>query len=156
MARLQKKIEETKALAAEKGIDLATAPLLITFEMPPWGPVAVTAEIGEVVRKPGTAVAVVAVDPLPEVRRAMDATPWVHVVAERGLVCGLSGGAVIHAYPGNTQEMQSFACALFAGAAPESLRLSLGAFLSSGRQEVTFEGTASTPVPKVRELLHAI
>jgi hypothetical protein len=156
MPRLRKKIEETKALAAEQGIDLAAAPLLVTFEMPPWGPLQVTSEIGDLARRPGTAVAVVSVDPLTEVRRAMEAAPYVHIVAERGLVCGLSGGAVIHAYPPSPQEMQSFACALFAGAAPESHRVSLGAFLSSGRQEVTFEGTASTPVPKVRELLQAI
>lgn len=156
MPRLRKKIEETKALAAEKGIDLASAPLLVTFEMPPWGPLSVTGEIGELARLPGTAIAVVSVDPLPEVRRSMETAPYVHIVAERGLVCGLSGGAVVHAYPVSSQEMQSFACALFAGAAPESLRLSLGAFLSSGRQEVTFEGSPSAPVPKVRELLHAI
>ena len=156
MPRLRKKIEETKALAAEKGIDLRTAPLLVTFEMPPWGPLAVTSEVNELSRMPGTSVAVVSVDPLPEVRRAMAGTPHVHIVAERGLVCGLSGGAVIHAYPIGPQEMQSFAVALFAGAAPDGFRLSLGGFLSSGRQEVTFEGTASTPVPKVRELLHAI
>lgn len=156
MHRLQKKIEETKALAAEKGIDLAAAPLLVTFEMPVWGPLAVTSEIGEMARMPGTAVAVVSVEPLPDVRKAMEGAPHVHIVAERGLVCGLSGGAVIHAYPPSPPEMQSFACALFAGAAPENFRLSLGAFLSSGRQEVTFEGSPSTPVPKVRELLHAI
>ena len=156
MPRLRKKIEETKALAAEKGIDLATAPLLVTFEMPPWGPLTVTPEIGEFSRKPGTAVAVVSVDALPDVRRAMESAPYVHIVAERGLVSGLSGGAVIHAYPPSPQEMQSFACALFAGVAPESHRVSLGAFLSSGRQEVTFEGLPSTPVPKLRELLHAI
>ncbi len=156
MPRLRKKIEETKALAAEKGIDLATAPLLVTFEMPPWGPLTVTGEIGEFSRKPGTAVAVVSVDPLPDVRRAMESAPYVHIVAERGLVCGLSGGAVVHSYPPSPQEMQSFACALFAGAAPDAHRLSLGSFLSSGRQEVTFEGSPSTPVPKLRELLHAI
>ncbi|HEX5139184.1 MAG TPA: hypothetical protein VFY93_19610 [Planctomycetota bacterium] len=156
MPRLRKKIEETKALAAEKGIDLATAPLLVTFEMPPWGPLAVTAEIGELVRKPGTAIAVISVDPLPEVRAAMEAAPYVHIIAERGLVCGLSGGAVLHAYPQSTTEMQAFACALFAGAAPDMLRVSLAGFVSSGRQEVTFEGMASTPVPSVRELLQAI
>ncbi|MCK6458920.1 MAG: hypothetical protein L6Q95_03385 [Planctomycetes bacterium] len=156
MPRLRKKIEETKALAAEKGIDLASAPLLVTFEMPPWGSLTVTGEISELVRRPGTAVAVVSPDPLPEVRRAMETAPYVHIVAERGLVCGFSGGAVLHAYPQSSTEMQSFACALFAGAAPDMLRVSLGGFVSSGRQEVMFEGTASSPVPTVRELLQAI
>jgi hypothetical protein len=124
--------------------------------MPPWGPLAVTAEIGEIVRQPGTAAAVISVDPLPHVRASMEGAPYVHIVAERGLVCGLSGGAVLHAYPQSVTEMQAFACALFAGAAPDMLRVSLAGFVSSGRQEVTFEGMASTPVPTVRELLHGI
>jgi hypothetical protein len=156
LSRLLKKIEETKALAAEKGLDLRSAPLLATFEMPVWGASAITAEVGDLARMPGTAVAILSVDPLPEVRRAMEGAPYVHVVAERGLVCGLSGGATLHAYPGTPQEMLSFAVALFAGAAPENLRVSLGAFVSSGRQEATFEGSPSAPVPSVRELLHAI
>jgi hypothetical protein len=156
MPRLRKKIEETKALAAEKGLDLRAAPLLITFELPVWGASAVSAELGELARLPGTAVAVLSVDPLPEVRRTMESTPCIHVVAERGLVCGLSGGAIVHAYPPSPPEMQSFACALFAGAAPESLRVTLAGFVSSGRQEVTFEGSPSAPVPSTRELIHAI
>jgi len=156
MPRLRKKIEETKALAAEKGIDLRAAPLLVTFEMPAWGPLAVTSEVGELARMPGTAVAVISVDALPEVRAAMEGAPHVHIVAERGLVCGLSGGAVVHAYPPSPPEMASFAVALFAGSAPENIRVSLGAFVSSGRQEVTFEGSPSAPVPTTRELLHAI
>jgi len=156
MPRLRKKIEETKALAAEKGLDLRSAPLLVTFELPVWGADAVSSEVGELARMPGTAVSVLSVDPLPDVRREMESTPYIHIIAERGLACGLSGGAVVHAYPQSPTEMQSFACALFAGAAPDNLRVSLGAFLSSGRQEVTFEGSPSAPVPTTRELLHAI
>lgn len=156
MPRLRKKIEETKALAAEKGLDLRAAPLLVTFAMPVWGATSLSSEVAELARLPGTAVAAVSVDALPEVRHAMRSAPYVHVVAERGLVCGLSGGATIHAYPQSPQEMSSFAVALFAGAAPENLRLSLGAYVSSGRQEVTFEGSPSAPVPSVRELITAI
>jgi hypothetical protein len=156
MPRLRRKVEETKTLAAEKGVDLRAAPFLVTFEMPPWGAPVIPNEICDLARMPGTAVAVLSVDPLPEVRRALDGWPQVHIVAERGLACGLSGGATVHAYPLSSQEMQSFAVALFAGAAPDNLRVSLGAFVSSGRQEVTFEGSPSAPVPTVRELLHAI
>jgi len=156
MPRLQKKIEETKALAAEQGLDLRASPLLVTFEMPIWGVAAMTSEIAELARMPGTAAAVLSVDPLPDVRRAMEGASHLHIVAERGLVCGLSGGATVHAYPVSPQEMSSFAVALFAGVAPESIRVCLAGLVSSGRQEVTFEGAASTPTPTCRELIHAI
>ncbi|MHC4547720.1 MAG: hypothetical protein ACYTEZ_03000 [Planctomycetota bacterium] len=154
--RLRKKIRETKALASERGLDLGAAPLLVTCEMPIWGAAIATYEFNDLARLPGTGVAVMSTDPLPEVRQAVAAAPNLHVVAERGLVCGLSGGATLHVYPCNPREMEAFACALFAGVAPEALRIALSGFTSSGRQEVTFEGPRSAPPPTARELLHAL
>jgi len=152
--RLPAKIQETRKLASDRGLDLAGAPLLVTFEMPIWGAALATHEIAELGRLPGTAVAVVSVDPLPEARRSLEAAPHLHAIAERGLVCGLSGGATLHVYPSSDRESEAFAVALFAGAAPEGLSVSLSAFVSSGRQEVAFEVSGSPPGP--RELLHAI
>ena len=152
--RLAHKIEETRKLASDQGLDLVSAPLVVTFELPIWGSVGSTHEIGELARMPGTAVAVMSVDPLPEVRRALESTPYLHCVAERGLVCGLSGGATLHAYPNSSLEMQSFAVALFAGGAPENLRLALSAYVSSGRQDAFFESRDRGPT--AREILHAI
>lgn len=155
-ARLQHKIDETKKIAGEAGLDLRAAPLLVTFEMPIWGATIAAHEISELTRHPGTDVAVVSIDPLPELREALAGSPGLHIIAERGLACGLSGGATLNIYPGTPDEMQSFAVALFAGAAPEHLRVSLSGFVSSGRQEATFEAPADVPVPSPRELVHAI
>lgn len=155
-ARLRNKIRETQAVASDRGLDLRAAPLLITFEMPIWGGAVATREIGDLARMPGTAVAVMTTDPLAEARHAVAASPNLHIVAERGLVCGLSGGATLQVYPNHHREMEAFACALFAGVAPESLRVALSGYTSSGRQEVTFEGPRASPVPSARELLHAL
>ena len=153
--RLANKIRETKAIASERGLDLVNAPLLCTFEMPIWGAAVATHEISEIAREPGADAAVMSADPLPDVRRAISASPNLHVVAERGLVCGLMGGRTIHVYPSTEAEMESFAVALFAGAAPDTLRIALSGFVSSGRQEVTFEEAAEVPLPTAREVLHA-
>ena len=155
-ARLRHKISETKQIASDRGLDLVAAPLLATFEMPIWGAAVATHEVGELARLPGTAVAVMSTDPLPDVRRELASTPHLHAVAERGLVCGLAGGAALHVYPAHESELQAFACALFAGAAPGGLRLALSAYVSSGRQEATFEGGKDVPAPSPRELLHAV
>lgn len=152
--RLSNKIREARALASEGGLDLEDAPLLVAFEMPIWGAAVATSEMAELAREPGTAVAVMSTEPLAEAREAVSAAPHIHVIAERGLVCGLSGGATLHVYPFNKPEMQAFASALFASAAPEHLALALGAYASSGRQEAGFEPGGGAPT--ARELLNAV
>ncbi len=77
--RLQRKIDETKAIADQYGIDLRDAPLLVTFEMPFWGTGIATHEIAELARHPGTAVAVTSPDPMPVMRRTVAAEPNLHV-----------------------------------------------------------------------------
>ena len=47
--RLQRKIKETREIASQNGLDLESAPLLVTFEMPIWGPLVVAHENGGVV-----------------------------------------------------------------------------------------------------------
>ena len=153
--RLRNKIQETKSIASDQGLDLYRAPLLATFEMPIWGAAVATHEIGELARQPGTAVAVMSTEPLPEVRRAIAAAPHLHVVAERGLICGLGAGAQLQVYPPSVAEMEAFAVALFAGAAPGHLHVALSPYMSSGRQEVSLED-AALAAPSPRELLHAI
>ena len=153
--RLQHKIQETKSIASDQGLDLRQAPLLATFEMPIWGAAVATHEIGELARLPGTAVGVMSNDPLPDCRRAVSSAPHLHVVAERGLVCGLGAGATLHVYPTSQAEMEAFAVALFAGVAPGHLRVAFQPFVSSGRQEVMIEGP-EPEAPSPRELLHAI
>jgi len=154
--RLRHKIQETRKIASDRGLDLASAPLLVTFEMPIWGIAVATAEMDGLARLPGTAVAVMSVDALPRARRAVEGAPNVHVVAERGLVCGQAGGATMHVYPTSEHELEAFAVALFAGIAPADMRVSLAPCVSSGRQEVTFEGSRDQPAPSARELKHAI
>jgi len=116
-ARLRHKISETRQIASDRGLDLRAAPLLATFEMPIWGAAVATHELGELARLPGAAVAVMSTEPLPQARQELAATPHLHVVAERGLVCGLAGGAALHVYPTSDGELEAFAVALFAGAA---------------------------------------
>jgi len=155
-SRLARKIRETKALAADAGLDPHCAPMLVTFELPAWGGLPATRELALLARLPGTAVAAVSTDPLPEVRRMLATAPNLQIIAERGLVCGLSGGATLHAYPTSEAELHSFSAALFAAAAPEHVSVALAPFLSSGRQEVTFEAPAPARRPTAREILHAI
>jgi hypothetical protein len=154
--RLRRKIEETRRIGRDLGLDLAKAPLLAVFDMPLWSTGVRLQGVSELSRVPLTQVAVLTTDPLPETRDLLASLPRVHAIAERGLVCGLSGGAVLHVYPTNEAEMVSFAAALFAGAAPAGLRFSLGGHLSSGRQEVCFEQDAPGPSGSARELLHAV
>jgi hypothetical protein len=155
-SRLRNKIQETRSIASDRGLDLRAAPLLACFEMPIWGAAVAAHEVAELARLPGTAVAVSSTDPLPEVRRALANAAHLHVVAERGLVCGLGAGATVHVYPSSPAEFQAFSVALFAGAAPADLRLALAPYVSSGRQEVTFAGAEKLPTASARELLHAI
>jgi len=154
--RLAKKIEETRRLATDAGLDLASAPLLVTFELPMWGASLAAHEVAELSRRPGTHVAVATVEPLLDARRAVSASPALHVIAERGLVCGLSGGATLDVYPSTPTELSNFAVALFAGIAPAGLRVALSGYASSGRQEAALEEAPGAPVPSVRELMHAI
>jgi hypothetical protein len=154
-SRLARKIEQARALAKTRGVNLL-GPLLAGFELPSWGSGVAAHEIAELARLPGTAVVAVSPDPLPEAREAVAATPRVHVIAERGLVCGLSGGAVLHVYPGSEQEMASFAVALFAGAAPAGLAVALSGNVSSGRQEAALGVSPGAPPATSRELMRAI
>jgi len=153
--RLRHKIDEAKAMADRRGLDLTAAPLLITFDMPIRRTGVATREVTDLARAPDTAVAVTSPDPAAELRRAAKA-PNVHLLAERGLVCSLAGGATVHLYPTSEQEMRAFAVALFTGVAPSGVRFALGGHLSSGRQEVTFEGESSAPVLTAIELMHAL
>ena len=155
-SRLQRKVDETRAVAAERGLELRRGPLLATFEMPIWGASIVTHEIAELARRPGTAVAVISADALPEIRQAASCEPSLHVVAERGLVCELSGGRTVSVYPACRQELESFAVALFAGIAPHGTSLSLSGCVSGGRQEVMFAGPHSGAPPTALELQHSI
>jgi len=154
--RLERKIKKTRAAARARNLDLAGAPLLVTLEPPILGGGVVAHEIAALARCPGTAVAIVSTDPLPVARRAVETTPRLHVVAERGLICGLSGGATLHVYAGSEQEMISFATALFAAVAPEEMRVAVAPYLSSGRQEVDLEGDEPGLEVSARELYRAI
>ncbi|MEM8884926.1 MAG: hypothetical protein AAGD14_12715 [Planctomycetota bacterium] len=154
--RLQRKIKETKAIASENGLDLAQAPQVVTFELPVWGPLNVTHEMASLARLPGVAAAVLTADPLPTAREQMTHTPFLHVIAESGLVCGLTGGATLHVYPPSAAETRAFSVALFAGAAARSLCVSLSPFLSCGRQEVTLEAPVVAPPLRGRELHHGL
>ncbi|MHC4958437.1 MAG: hypothetical protein ACYTGN_08665 [Planctomycetota bacterium] len=153
--RLSNKITETREIAAANGIDLAGAPLLVTFEQPIWGAGIGTHELTELARIPGTVVAATSPEPLPEVRRAASHSPNLQLIAERGLVIGLSGGATRHVYPYSRLEAEAFACALFAGVAPTGLRVALSGYVSSGRQQVAFESAAHGPLTAL-ELIHQI
>jgi len=153
--RLQRKIDETKAIAEANGIDIAGAPLLVSFEMPLWGTGIASHEISELARHPGTAVAATSPEPLPELRRASGNTPNVYLIGERGLVLGMTGGATLHVYPYSEQEIEAFSVALLAGVAPSGIRVVLSSYVSSGRQEVSF-GSAGGPKLSGRELLRAI
>ncbi|MHC4933640.1 MAG: hypothetical protein ACYTGV_15780 [Planctomycetota bacterium] len=154
--RLRHKIDEARAMADRRGLDLEAAPLLVTFDMPIRRTGVATREITELARAPSTAVAVTSPDPLEELRKAVAKAPNVHLLAERGLVCSLTGGATVHLYPTSEQEMRAFAVALFTGVAPAGVRIALGGHLSSGRQEVTFEGEDSAHPLKAIELMHAL
>jgi hypothetical protein len=154
--RLARKIQETRTIAGQLGVDLAEPPLLATFEAPLWGTNLAGSEVSELARLPGTAVAVTSPDPLPEVRRTIEHAPHLHVVAERGLLVGLSGGATLHVYPPSDQELEAFAVALFAGVAPADTCIALGGHLSSGRQEVSFESCGGNQQLTPLELLHAV
>lgn len=151
------RLDKTRRIARGMGFDLRDAPLLACFEVPVLQSVLGGREVLALARLPGMAVAAVSPQSLGETRAALEGAPRLHVVAERGLVCGLSGGAVVHAYPNRGEELEAFAVALFAGAAPEGLPFSLGGFTSPGRQEVTFltdiSGGRSTGA---RDLLHAV
>ncbi|MGH7162672.1 MAG: hypothetical protein ACREID_04250 [Planctomycetota bacterium] len=153
--RLRRKIEETQRIAAQRGLDLAAAPLVAVFELPLWGEGVAASDVAELGREPGAALAVYSSDPMPEVLVAPKATR-LHVIAEGGLACHLSGGAVLHAYPTKDAEFASFAVALFAGVAPEGLRIALHGCVSGGRQLVTLEGEGTGPPATSRELLHAV
>lgn len=155
-ARLQHKVDETKAIAGQLGVDLVEAPLLVTFEMPLWRAGLATREISELARHPGTAVAVTSAEPLPELRKAIASSPNLHGIAEQGLVLGLSGGATVHVYPDSETERQAFAVALMTGVAPTDMRIALGAHVSSGRQLVTFEEITVRQTLTGRELLYAL
>lgn len=154
--RLQRKIRETKTVASQNGLDLCAAPLLVTFEMPAWGPLTVSHEMAWLARQPGIAAAVLTADPLTIAREQMRHTAFLHLIAECGLMCGLTGGATLHVYPPSAAEDDAFAVALFAGAAARSLCLSLAGFVSGGRQEATFEAPSSGPALRGRELLHGV
>jgi len=155
-ARLTKKIEETRAAARELALDLRKSPLLAVFDMPLWSSGMMSQGVRELAKLPLTQAAVLATDPLPEMQRVLEALPRVHAIAERGLVCGLSGGAVLRVYPSNDGEMTSFAAALFAGVAPIAMRIALAPFAASGRQEVSFEQEAAGPSGSAKELFHAL
>jgi hypothetical protein len=154
--RLQRKISETKDVASRLGLDLASAPLLVTFEMPAWGPLVVAHEMTALARWPGTAAAVLTADPLPAARESIRQMQYLHLIAEAGLMCGLTGGATLHVYPPSSAEEDAFAVALFAGAAARSLCFSLSAFVSCGRQEATFESPPSGQPLRGRELLSGV
>ena len=154
--RLQRKIKETKAIASENGLDLRHAPLLVTFEMPLWGQVMLDHETAAIARAPGVSMAVLSPDTLPTARESVRHAPYLHVIAEGGLVSGLTGGATLHIYPPSRAEMEAFAVALFAGAAARTLCLSLSACVSCGRQEVTFESPGPGEPVRGRELMHGI
>jgi hypothetical protein len=154
--RLDRKIKKTRATARARDLDLVDAPMLVTFEPPILGRAAVEHDVAALARCPGTAVAIVCTDPLPVARRAIGNLPRLHVIAERGLVCGLSGGATHHVYAGTELEMVSFSTALFAGVAPAEMRVAVAPFLSSGRQEVDLEGEEPGLEVTGRELYHAI
>ena len=155
-SRLRRKIKETKAIASENGLDLHSAPLLATFDMPLWGQIALDHAVASLARTPGTSMAVLSADPLGAVREKMSVARYLHVVAEGGLICGLTGGATLHIYPPSTPEIQALAVGLFAGAAARSLCLSMGAYVSCGRQEVTFEAPAPGAPLRGRELLNGV
>ena len=53
--RLQHKVDETKSIADQLGVDLAEQPLVATFEMPLWSTGVTTREISELARSPGIA-----------------------------------------------------------------------------------------------------
>lgn len=154
--RLQRKIKETREIASQNGLDLESAPLLLTFEMPIWGPLNVAHEIAGMARMPGTAIAVLTADPLPVAREQMRDTKFVHLIAEAGLACGLTGGATLQIYPPSVAEREAFAVALFASAAAGTHCVSLSAYVSCGRQEVTFEAPGRMPALRGRELLHGV
>ncbi|MGQ0612672.1 MAG: hypothetical protein ACT4PV_02825 [Planctomycetaceae bacterium] len=154
-SRLQRKVEETVAAADRQGIHLQ-GPMLAVFELPSWGAGVASHEVEELARMPGTGVAASMAEPLNAARAVVEGAPRLHVIAERGLVCALSGGAILHAYPSSVQEMTSFAVALFAGAAPAGLRLALLGHVSSGRQEIWIQPGESAPPGSSKELLHAI
>jgi hypothetical protein len=157
VARLQRKVEQTLALAADRGLDLRRAPLLATFEMPVWGASLAAHEIGEMARLPLTAVAVTSQESLPQVRRALEGcAPHLHAIAERGLVCGLSGGRTLDVYPSEREEMEAFASALFANVAEQASCFSLSGCVSSGRQEAVLTGMHESSGPNALELQHAI
>jgi hypothetical protein len=154
--RLQRKIRETKAIASEYGLDLRHAPLLATFGMPIWGQFKLDHETAGIARAPGAALAVLSADTLPVARESVRHAPYLHVIAEGGLVSGLTGGATLHIYPPSRAEMEAFAVALFAGAAAHTFCLSLSACVSCGRQEVTFETPGPGEPLRGRELMHAV
>jgi len=155
--RLRLKVDLALKMASDRGLDLREAPLLVTFELPIWGASLETHEFAELARRPGTAVAVVSNESLPETRRSLaSSAPGLHVIAERGLLCGLSGGNVLPVYPSQASEMRSFAVALFAGLAPRATSLAMRGYLSSGRQEVSLHPVLESPAPSARELQHAI
>jgi len=154
--RLQRKIKETKTIASENGLDLRSAPLLVTFDMPLWGQIALDREMAALARAPGAAMAVLSADTLSTGRALVRHAPYLHLIAEGGLVSGLTGGATLHIYPPSQAEMQAFAVALFAGSAARSLCLSLSSCVSCGRQEATFEARVSGTPLRGRELLQGI
>jgi hypothetical protein len=156
VSRLQHKIDEAKTIADRRGLDLSQSPLLITFDMPIRRTGVAVREVSELARAPGTAVAVTSPDPLVQLRRAVAKAPNVHLLAEGGLVGALAGGATVHFYPTSEQEMRAFAVALFSGVAPEGVGIALAGHLSSGRQEVTFEGCADPTPLTALELMHAL
>ncbi|MFQ5845635.1 MAG: hypothetical protein ACE5JG_11675 [Planctomycetota bacterium] len=152
----RERLERTRQAAHRLGLDLRDGALLACFEVPVLHSCIGDREILALARLPGVAVAAVSPHALSEARRQVAGAPRLHVVAEWGLVCGLSGGAVVHVYPNRREELVSFAVALFASAAPEELPFALGDFASPGRQEVTFVcGTASRRAAGPRDLLHA-
>ena len=156
-SRLRHKINETLAIAADRGLDLRRAPLLATFEMPIWGASLAAHDIAELARQPGTAVAVVSQETLPDVRRSLaNCAPGLHAIAEQGLICGLAGGKTLEVYPSGSGELESFAVALFAGVAPHATCVSLSGFLSSGRQEASIAEAHAGAGPGALELQHAI
>ena len=155
-SRLQRKVKETKAIASENGLDLRHAPLLATFEMPIWGQIAFDHETAGIARAPGAALAVLSADTLPVARESVRHAPYLHVIAEGGLVSALTGGATLHIYPPSRAEMEAFAVALFAGAAARTWCLSMSPCVSSGRQEVTFESPGLGEPLRGRELMHGL
>ena len=154
--RLQRKIKETKVIASANGLDLCSAPLLVTFDMPLWGQISLGHEAASLARAPGAAMVALSADTLPMGRSLVRHAPFLHLIAEGGLVSGLTGGATLHIYPPSRAEMQAFAVATFAGAAARSLCLSLSACVSCGRQEVTFESPGGEAPLRGRELMNGI